>query len=373
VSQTAANSDNDDPIEHSCEFINRLNKVFPRHFNASQHLTFDESMAAFKGRSEIKQYLPAKPHKWGYKFWCLASENYLRQLQLYKGKTEEKESDEGMTHDLIIGFLRSYANKNHILYIDNFFTSPLLLLSLAKMQIAVCGSVRISRQGMPKDIISKEWMKTLGRYETKRIGNDDMSLFLWKDRKVVAVLANYSPNQKQIDTVKRYNSSGALIDQPCPRVIKDYFYKARAVDIINQLHYSYVIGRKSIQTASRVIWWLIDVCIVNAFTVHKVGRPDATHLSFRISLMHQLVSMHLADVLASFEREVDRLSLPLASLHYPVNTHINRDCHHCSHHRTGRRQSRFICDGCQVYLCVHPCFGQHHQRDDTCSSQQNKR
>lgn len=32
----------------------------------------DESMIAFKGRSMLKQYMPNKPNKRGYKVWCLA-------------------------------------------------------------------------------------------------------------------------------------------------------------------------------------------------------------------------------------------------------------------------------------------------------------
>jgi hypothetical protein len=31
----------------------------------------------YPAASCIKQYIPSKPHKWGYKIWCLSSDDYL--------------------------------------------------------------------------------------------------------------------------------------------------------------------------------------------------------------------------------------------------------------------------------------------------------
>lgn len=37
----------------------------------SQQISVDEAMVKFKGRSSIKQYMPLKPIKRGFKIWCL--------------------------------------------------------------------------------------------------------------------------------------------------------------------------------------------------------------------------------------------------------------------------------------------------------------
>jgi hypothetical protein len=50
----------------------RLNRSFAEHFSPDQFITLDEALVAYKGRSPIKQYIPSKPHKWGYKIYCLA-------------------------------------------------------------------------------------------------------------------------------------------------------------------------------------------------------------------------------------------------------------------------------------------------------------
>ena len=68
-------------------------------------------------------------------------------------------------------------------------------------------------------------------------------------------------------SLQRWDDSGHKVSVGCPRAIRDYFYGARSVDVSNQLHYSYLIGRKSKKAWSRLAWWLLDMCIVNAFQV----------------------------------------------------------------------------------------------------------
>src|SRR5665648_793900 len=164
------------PLPHVRALAEKLNASFAAHAAPSQHLTLDEAMVAYKGRSPIKQYIPSKPHKWGYKIWCLASEDYLLHFEVYAGK-EEAPSDAG--------------------------------------------------------------------------------------RKV---------------------SIG------CPRAIRDYFYGARSVDVLSQLHYAYLPGRKAQRSWPRLAWWLLDMCVINAFQLWSKGQQHPGQLRFREELMHELVA-----------------------------------------------------------------------------------
>ncbi len=73
-------------------------------------------MVAHKGYSPYRQYIPSKPHKWGYKIWCLAADKYLLKLRFYEGASDSG-SDNGITHDLILDF---FANipilESHFVY-----------------------------------------------------------------------------------------------------------------------------------------------------------------------------------------------------------------------------------------------------------------
>lgn len=52
--------------------IEALNRRFASECTLSAHQAIDESMVLFKGRSSLKQYMPLKPIKRGYKIWCRA-------------------------------------------------------------------------------------------------------------------------------------------------------------------------------------------------------------------------------------------------------------------------------------------------------------
>lgn len=74
-------NDNETQPHKSDPAFDKLHKVKPivELLNASSRsiykpsgvVTVDESMIPFKGRYALKQYMPNKPVKWGYKVWCL--------------------------------------------------------------------------------------------------------------------------------------------------------------------------------------------------------------------------------------------------------------------------------------------------------------
>ena len=67
--------------------------------NLNKEVSIDEAMVPFKGRSTLKQYLPMKPVKRGFKVWVLADAHtgYLSRFSVYEGKTEKKEDGLGAT------------------------------------------------------------------------------------------------------------------------------------------------------------------------------------------------------------------------------------------------------------------------------------
>jgi hypothetical protein len=58
-------------------------------------------------------------------------------------------------------------------------------------------------------------------------------------------------------SLQRWNDAGRNVQFGCPRAIHDYFYRARSVDVLSQLHYAYLPGRKAQRCWPRLAWWLI--------------------------------------------------------------------------------------------------------------------
>ncbi len=348
------------PEQCSAQFIDHLNNVFPTLYSPGQNLTFDESMAAYKGHSDIRQYIPSKPHKWGYKIYCLAESNYLLRLGLYTGISDTV-SEYGYTYDLVMHFMQGLENKSFILYIDCFFTSPTLVDHLYNMGIAVCGSVLMNRKGMPSDTqLNQSMFKTMHRGQSLHLQNEKMCLAIWKDASVMKVIYNHIQPDTPVTTLKRWTDGGRKIDVHCPQAIKDYFVNARSVDVIGQLHYSYPTGTKRSNSTSRLVWWLIDICMVNAYTLYKISRPNEKQLDFRIKLMHEMVAAYKLDQDAACERVAVRTGLALAKDHYSDVTDTARACKQCFDYKSNRKQTKYICNECQVHLCIGKCFSLYH-------------
>ena len=57
-------------------------------YTLHQHVTMDEAMIPFKGRLSFKQYMKAKPTKWGIKVFVLsdATNGYVYRIEIYTGR-----------------------------------------------------------------------------------------------------------------------------------------------------------------------------------------------------------------------------------------------------------------------------------------------
>ena len=66
-----------------------LTAQFEETYNYGREVSIDEAMVPLKGRCSMKQYLPMKPVKRGFKVWVLADgkTGYISMLNFYTGKS----------------------------------------------------------------------------------------------------------------------------------------------------------------------------------------------------------------------------------------------------------------------------------------------
>ena len=90
-------------------------------------------MVPFKGKSLLRQYLPNKPHKWGFKIWGRSGiSGFLYDFGVYQGRSTEKSKTSLPKHH------------NFKIFADNFFTS----LSIHKLNsdgYQYVGTIRVNR------------------------------------------------------------------------------------------------------------------------------------------------------------------------------------------------------------------------------------
>ena len=65
-------------------------------YQPHQTIAVDEAMILFEGRSTMKQYMPLKPVKRGYKVWCAcdSTNGMVYNIDMYTGAVAGKVADE---------------------------------------------------------------------------------------------------------------------------------------------------------------------------------------------------------------------------------------------------------------------------------------
>jgi hypothetical protein len=76
--------------------ISALKQRFKSAYYPHSQLSVDEAMIPFKGQSSMKQYLPLKPVKRGFKVWAMADalNGYLYDFNVYTGATGVRETEQ---------------------------------------------------------------------------------------------------------------------------------------------------------------------------------------------------------------------------------------------------------------------------------------
>jgi hypothetical protein len=114
----------------------------------SEQVAIDEGLVPFSGHIKFKVFNPAKPKKYGIKSYQLCDGNnaYCLKYELYCGAVEDV-SGKGKTYDIVMKLMDGYLYAGRVLYVDNFYTSPILFHDLALKSNYATGTARF-RKGL---------------------------------------------------------------------------------------------------------------------------------------------------------------------------------------------------------------------------------
>ncbi|XP_029348064.1 piggyBac transposable element-derived protein 4-like, partial [Acyrthosiphon pisum] len=201
--------------------LSHLQEKYKTMYKPSRHLAVDESMVAFKGRSSMKQFMPLKPIKRGFKVWALA--------------------------DSQSGFLL------------NFDVIP-LISKLLNDGLFACGTFRVNKKFYPKHLMKSDNKYMPGDIEYAQ--SKDISVMRWKDRgaKPVTLISNMH-NASESTIVNRKNKKGEKIAVKCPVGITDYNKHMGGVDKFDQYMANYSISQKSRRWWLKLFYYMIDTAV----------------------------------------------------------------------------------------------------------------
>lgn len=348
--------------------LDNLSETFLHSCLPSKNQAIDESMIRFKGRSSLRQYMPLKPIKRGYKVWIRAGESgYVHQFQIYVGKTGD-DVEKSLGSRVVKDLTRSLVGKYHTIYFDNFFNSVELMKNLHDDAILACGTFRKGRKDMPNDLKEDKSMK---RGDSDwRVSTCGLSFLKWKDRKAVYFLSNFQ-DPSVVVTTSRKNKDGTYEEIPCPVLVKDYNGNMGFVDKMDMLKSLYEVDRKSKKWWHRIMFHFIDLALVNAFILFK-ERSDGKSETLKLFRLSVIMGLTGASVKSKKGKPV-----PINNFKPTVAPEIRFDkCAHLPLHGKSRRcaecstraephRTVWSCTVCNVGLCLGEkknCFAKYHSK-----------
>uniref|UniRef100_A0A1X7V7F8 PiggyBac transposable element-derived protein domain-containing protein n=1 Tax=Amphimedon queenslandica TaxID=400682 RepID=A0A1X7V7F8_AMPQE len=276
-------------------FLTIVAERFEAVYHPHCQCAIDKAMAPYKGRSSLKQYMPQKPIKRGFKEWVRADNinGYDSQFQVYTRK-ETSSTENGLGSRVAKDLTATIHHCNHHLYCDNF-SSFQLFSDLLSVGIYACGTIRSSRKHFPSELTPYLKCVFPERGDNMTLQSEiqpNFTVFVGQDTKPVTVTAT-NCQAIPLDSVTHKLKTGQHHTYSCPEAIKQYNKYMGGVDRNNQLRQYYQIHLKCRKYYKYLYWMLFDITISNTFilsaTSESLSSITRSTKDFQSSLAKELL------------------------------------------------------------------------------------
>ncbi|CAG2241919.1 unnamed protein product [Mytilus edulis] len=265
---------------------------------------------------------------------------------------------------------------------DNYFTSPTLFTDLFEhFNTAACGTVRINRRELPKDIMKKNPEGVTNRGDMQFRQKDAVAAVVWKDKKNVNLIS--SIHDFSVGAVQRNVQQADGIFQrqeiPCPQMISDYTQYMGGVDRADQYIQYYVFQHKTLKWPKRIFFTMIEMLKFNAFRLFLAsphhqpgpGKRPLTFLKFSKGVAAGLIGGYTGGSVRKGRPSLVPVDDRLTQRHLPGSFGNKSWCHVChmrvkNNQQDTRRQTKYGCLDCGKHLCLPECFTVFHSVKSYC-------
>ena len=311
-----------------------------------------------------------------------STNGYVYRFQIYTGKNSSLSGsgEHGLCTQAVLSLMQGIEDRCHKVYMDNYYTSPILFFTLYEKKVQACGTARTFQKWYPQELAVSDRGKDRGWYDYR--SSPPLLACAWKDKKIINFLTTIHKATPPARVLRTVVSDGQVTREAvtCPPLLPDYQAFMRGVDRGDQLIGYYNIGRRSRKWWKRVFGYAIEVAALNAYIIQKDGRPPSErskhdYLEFRVALAEELIGSFTSRQLpAGRPRSVNHqqtLRLDPSKGHLPVLADSQRQCVVCNKvgevrqlRRTEfRHETKVKCSVCDVNLCLiaaRNCFFKYH-------------
>ena len=263
--------------------INYFREISKSLYTPLMDLSLDEALLPWKGWLNFKVYNPKKTTKYGIKLYALAesASGYLLDILVYDGIGRSLRT-------IIFYLVRPFLDKGYRLYMDNFYNGKKVAEALYDRKTHCIGTFRMNR-GAPmvmRRFAKKKQLRNSLMFRRSKAKNT--FIVCWQDSKMVQLISNLHGPETSVHTSrKRTKRNGKYVyeefNMDRPIMIPEYTKKMKGVDKFDQNMKYYHFYRKTSKWSSKMIFYLIQSLLLNAYILYKAQSNDAkklTHLQF---------------------------------------------------------------------------------------------
>jgi hypothetical protein len=250
---------------------------------------------------------------------------------------------------VVTNLLHDLEGRDHIVTVDNFFTSvPLFTYLLDKGIMATC-TLRANRKYVPKHAMKQDigWIDYRMHQERK------VCCVVWCDKQPVRLLSTHAeaiPQEGQKPYVWRKFGGKKTKVKTGPMHLQ-YTQNMHGVDTPDQLQGVYSCLTRSHKWWHRFFFYMLDTMVTNMWIIHsdvsfRFLEEPMTYMCFQLQLGHQLASKWAGRKLGY------SIFAPLhRATHGPKSMGKKRGrCRVCKAH------TNQACPGCQGHICDELCY-----------------
>ncbi|CAH2086353.1 unnamed protein product [Euphydryas editha] len=221
-------------------------------------------MIPWRGRLRFRQYIKNKSHKYGVKIYKMCTpQGYTFSLIVYTGKCESgREKDHGQK--TVMRLIKDLTNEGRLVITDNFYNSVNLAEEFIQNKTFLCGTLRPTRRGLPKNVISTKLKK--GEVVGK-MNKNGVRIIKWFDKRPVYMIStSRRHNATIIDTGKRRKVTEEVIRKP--ECILTYNENKKGIDYSDQMSSYYTPLKRGLKWFRKVMMELLfGTALVNSWVV----------------------------------------------------------------------------------------------------------
>ncbi|XP_045455647.1 piggyBac transposable element-derived protein 4-like [Melitaea cinxia] len=292
-----------DPTDKLCKVRDVLNMILSK-FNEvltpGQYLVIDESMIPWRGRLKFRQYIKNKSHKYGIKLYKLCTpEGYTWSMIVYTGKND-RPGNQPHGHDIVLRLIKDLGGSGRTIIADNFYTSLGLAEDLLKKKTELCGTIRINRRGLPKNVISTKLKR--GQCIGK-MNKNGVKIIKWHDKRTVTMITTCKNHVAAVKEIGQKKRNGERIYKP--ECISLYNLHKKGVDYSDQMTAYYSSLRRGIKWYRKLMMsFLFGTCVVNAWIIHNnISKKKETLIDFVESIIQNITGCTFHDDIKSSEKK----------------------------------------------------------------------